>query len=151
MTQQDLLQAVSQLSVQDLQDFVAKLTVICRQRQSEQTPDEAQLLSMVHRPLPLQTQQRWDELLQKRNDNRLTPSEYEELLQLTEVVEDLNVQRVEALSQWAQARKMDLRTVMGQLNEDAAHPELLAAIDRVEQRQGLVTFTPEAWNAEYHV
>jgi hypothetical protein len=31
-----------------------------------------------------------------------------------------------------------------------AHPELLAAIDRVEQRQGLVTFTPDEWKAESH-
>jgi antitoxin YefM len=31
-----------------------------------------------------------------------------------------------------------------------AHPELLAAIDRVEQRQGLVTFTPDAWKVKSH-
>jgi hypothetical protein len=71
MTQQDLLKAASQLNVQELQDFVTKVTAIYQERQSEIS------------------------------------------------------------------------------SEDAAHPELLAAIDRVEQRQGLVTFTPEAWNAEY--
>jgi hypothetical protein len=149
MTQQDLLQAASQLSVPDLQDFVAKVTAIYQERQSGQTADEAQLLSVVH--CPPQTQQRWDELLQKRDDVSLWPAEYEELLQLTEVVEDWNVQRMAALSQLAQARQVDLRTMMRQLNEDDAHPELSAVIDRVEQRQGLVTFTPEAWNAEYRV
>lgn len=30
-------------------------------------------------------------------------------------------------------------------------PQLLAAIDRIEARQDLVTFTPEEWNAQYHV
>jgi hypothetical protein len=135
--------------VPDLQDFVAKATAICQERQSGQTSDEAQLLSVVH--CPPQTQQRWDELLQKRDDVSLSPAEYEELLQLTEVVEDWNVQRMAALSQLAQAQKVDLRTMMRQFNEDDAHPELSAAIDRVEQRQGLVTFTPEAWNAEYRV
>ena len=29
--------------------------------------------------------------------------------------------------------------------------QLLEAIDRIEARQDLVTFTPEEWNAEYHV
>ena len=29
--------------------------------------------------------------------------------------------------------------------------QLLESIDRIEARQDLVTFTPEEWNAEYHV
>ena len=32
-----------------------------------------------------------------------------------------------------------------------AHPKLLEAISRIEARQDLVTFTPEEWNAQYHV
>lgn len=31
------------------------------------------------------------------------------------------------------------------------HPKLLEAIDRIKARQDLVTFTPEEWNAQYHV
>ena len=31
------------------------------------------------------------------------------------------------------------------------HPKLLEAVDRIESRQDLVTFTPEEWNAQYHV
>jgi hypothetical protein len=73
MTQQDLLQAASQLSASELEDFVAKITVIYQERQSAP--------SLV----------------------------------------------------------------------DTTHPELLAAIDRVEQRQGLVTFTADEWHAKYHV
>jgi hypothetical protein len=42
--------------------------------------------------------------------------EYEELLQLTEVIEDLNLQRMTVLSQLAQERGVDLRTMMRQLN-----------------------------------
>jgi antitoxin YefM len=32
-----------------------------------------------------------------------------------------------------------------------AHPKLLEAIDRIDSRQDLVTFTPEEWNVKYHV
>jgi hypothetical protein len=73
MTQQDLLQAASQLSSPELKDFVAQITAIYQERESET------------------------------------------------------------------------------IAATATHPELLAAIERVEQRQDLVTFTPDEWNAQYHV
>jgi hypothetical protein len=73
MTQQDLLQAASQLSAPELKDFVAQITAIYQARQS------------------------------------------------------------------------------ATIAEASTHPELLAAIERVEQRQDLVTFTPDEWNAQYHV
>ena len=31
------------------------------------------------------------------------------------------------------------------------HPKLLEAIDRIEVRQDLVTFTPEEWNAQLNI
>jgi hypothetical protein len=73
MTQQDLLQAASQLSNHELKDLVIQITAIYQARESET------------------------------------------------------------------------------IAESATHPELLAAIERVEQRQALITFTPDEWNAKYHV
>jgi hypothetical protein len=73
-------------------------------------------LRQVDRNLSPEIQQRWDELLEKRDDASLTTLEHEELLQLNEVIEDLNLQRMTALSQLAQARGVDLRTMMQQLN-----------------------------------
>jgi hypothetical protein len=116
MTQQDLLQAASQLGLQELREFSAQIAAIYQERQSAEATTEEPLLAIVHRSLPPQTQQRWDELLEKRDAESLTTSEYKELLQLTEEVEDLNVQRIEAISQLAQKRGVDLRTMMRQLN-----------------------------------
>jgi hypothetical protein len=73
-------------------------------------------LLQADRKLSPETQQQWDELLEKRDDASLTTLEYEELLQLTEVVEDLHLQRMTALSQLAQERGVDLRTMMRLLN-----------------------------------
>jgi hypothetical protein len=73
-------------------------------------------LRQVDRNLSPEIQQRWDELLEKRDDASLTTLEHEKLLQLNEVIEDLNLQRMTALSQLAQARGVDLRTMMQQLN-----------------------------------
>jgi antitoxin YefM len=36
-------------------------------------------------------------------------------------------------------------------DEPLVTPALLEAIDRIEARRDLVTFTPEEWNAQYHV
>jgi hypothetical protein len=116
MTQQDLLQATRQLNLQELGEFSAQVAAIYQERRSDAATTEALLLSVVHQSLPKPTQQRWDELLEKRDAASLSASEYEELLQLTDEVEDLNVQRMTALSQLAQARGVDLRTMMRQLN-----------------------------------
>jgi hypothetical protein len=116
MTQQDLLQATRQLNLQELGEFSAQVAAIYQERRSDAATTEAPLLSVVHRSLPQPTQARWDELLEKRDAASLSASEYEELLQLTDEVEDLNVQRMTALSQLAQARGVDLRTMMRQLN-----------------------------------
>jgi uncharacterized protein with von Willebrand factor type A (vWA) domain len=116
MTQQDLLQATRQLTLQELREYSAQVVAIYQERESAAVTTEAPLLDVVYRSLPQPTQQRWDELLAKRDDASLTPSEYEELLQLTDEVEALNVQRMTALSQLAQARGIDLRTMMRQLD-----------------------------------
>jgi hypothetical protein len=116
MTQQDLLQATRQLTLQELKEYSAQVVAIYQERESAAVTTEAPLLDVVHRSLPQPTQQRWDELLAKRDDASLSESEYEELLQLTDEVEALNVQRMTAVSQLAQARGVDLRTIMRQLN-----------------------------------
>ena len=116
MTQQDLLQAASQLNTVELEQFVSQITALYDQRQTVVQSDEAKLLFQVHRSLSPEIQRRWNELIEKRDEERLTPSEYEELLQLTEDVEGVNVQRLEALAQLAIDRGVDLRTVMHQLN-----------------------------------
>ena len=116
MTQQDLLQAASQLNTIELEQFVSQITALYHQRQTVMQSNEAKLLFRVYRSLSPEIQRRWNELIEKRDEESLTPSEYEELLKLTEDVEGLNVQRLEALAQLAIDRGVDLRTVMRQLN-----------------------------------
>jgi len=116
MTQSDLLQAASQLNVQELAEFIEQVTAIYRQRQAAECSDETALLEIIQRSLPYDLQVRWDELIGKRDDACLTPSEYDELLELTDRVEDFNVQRIEALSKLARLRGLDLHSMMRELN-----------------------------------
>ena len=89
---------------------------IYRQRQAAESPSEEKLLEIIHRSLPCDLQVRWDELIGKRDNHCLTVSEYDDLLQLTDQVEGLNVERIEALSALAQLRGLDLRSMMRTLN-----------------------------------
>jgi hypothetical protein len=116
MTQNDLIQAASQLPAQELEDFVTQITAIYRQRQVADRSHEEILLATIYRSLPPELQTRWDELIDKRDDATLSSTEYDELLQLTEQVEELNVQRITALSALAQLRGLDLRSMMRELN-----------------------------------
>lgn len=116
MIRNDLLQAASQLNIQELKEFLAQVTAIYRQRQAAESPSEEKLLEIIHRSLPCDLQVRWDELIGKRDNHCLTVSEYDDLLQLTDQVEGLNVERIEALSALAQLRGLDLRSMMRTLN-----------------------------------
>ena len=79
-------------------------------------PKRGKLLEIIHRSLPYDLQVRWDELIGKRDNHCLTVSEYDDLLQLTDQVEGLNVERIEALSALAQLRGLDFRSMMRTLN-----------------------------------
>ena len=117
MIRSDLLQAASQLNIQELEEFLTQVTAIYRQRQVEESlSGEEKLLEIIHRSLPCDLQIRWDKLIGKRDDHCLTASEYDELLQLTDQVEGFNVERIEALSTLAQLRGLDLRSMMRTLN-----------------------------------
>jgi antitoxin YefM len=42
-------------------------------------------------------------------------------------------------------------TIVEVIVHETNHKELLEAVNRVESRQDLITFTPEEWNAQYNV
>jgi len=58
---------------------------------------EADLLEQINRGLPVERQTRYDELIEKRLAETLTPTEHQELMQLNQAVEQLNVARIKNL------------------------------------------------------
>jgi hypothetical protein len=65
--------------------------------------------------VPPEVQARYDELIDKRRAESLTPEEYEELLRLTDHVETVGVKRIEALAALARLRGTSLKALMGEL------------------------------------
>lgn len=110
---QDLLKAVEQLAPSDLQQFVEEVLALRARRLSPcLSRDEAQLLSQINQGLPEDLRQRYEQLIVRRREEVLTPDEHAELLRLTDDVERREADRLRALTELAQLRKVSLSALM---------------------------------------
>lgn len=117
-----LLRAAAQFSAQELDQFVAQVIALRGQRQGASLPRaEAELLMRINQGLPPERQQRFDELLRKRDAEQLSGEEHQELLSLTDEVEQLDARRVELLTELARLRGTTLVQLMHALKIPSAH------------------------------
>jgi predicted DNA-binding antitoxin AbrB/MazE fold protein len=72
------------------------------------TSPETELLNKIHHPLPEALHQRISQLMQQRDADQLTPAEHQELIQLSQQVELLNVDRITHLIELAKHRQTTL-------------------------------------------
>jgi hypothetical protein len=112
----ELLKAVGQLSQPDLEQFVFQVIALHAKRQAPNLSHaESELLLKINEGLPADLQQRYADLIVKRQAETLTADEYTELLQLTQQVEQLEVHRVEYLAELARRRGTSLTALMENL------------------------------------
>jgi hypothetical protein len=96
--------------------YVANLLSEHLLRRSATLPlSEATLLKQVNLGLSAQGWQRYHALRTKLQDETLTPTEQQELKQLTDQLEAANVRRIEALIKLAQLRNKTLDTLIDEL------------------------------------
>jgi hypothetical protein len=113
---EDLMHAVEQLNETELASFVSRVIALQAQRKAPSLSlAESALLQNINAPFPDAIQRRYDELIALRRTESLTPTEYAELLQLTDIVETFQAKRVEALAELAQLRGKTMRQVMADL------------------------------------
>jgi len=111
-----LLEAVGQFSLSELEDFVAEVITLRAKRQAPSlSRRESELLTKINQHLTAELQDRFDELVIKRQEEILTTVEHAELLTLTEQVERIDVERIEALAQLAKLRGISVDELMDQL------------------------------------
>ena len=79
------------------------------------TEQETQLLSEINKGLPEAIQARYTSLIEKLSEEKLTPSEHEELLELTPIVEAKTVERLQAIQSLAAIRGVSVQSLMAQL------------------------------------
>ncbi len=111
LSTQDLFAAIAQLDTHELETFADQLTQLITQRKAN---PETELLTKIRRPLNPALHPQLTHLIQKRDNETLTPDEQKTLIQLTQQVEALNVERITHLSTLAQFRQ----TTLSQLIKD---------------------------------
>jgi hypothetical protein len=116
MTLDELLQAANQLSEPDLETLTAQvLELRARRKVHVLDEDESELLQLINQGVPESIHQRYQVLAEKRDDEALNDDEYEELLELSDRVEQLSADRLEALVKLAELRQVTLPQVMDDL------------------------------------
>lgn len=104
-----LFRAIEQLEGEELDRLVNRVLALRARRHKERIEDtEAGLRERVSCRLPSEVQQRYEELIDKRNLETLTDDEYGELLQLGDRAEAADVERVSALMELARLRQISL-------------------------------------------
>jgi hypothetical protein len=112
----ELLQAALQLPPVEWEQFVTRLfTLKARERAPVLAERESELLGQIYQGLPTATQQRLNELIEKRQGYTITETELQELNALTDQVELFDAARLERLIELAHLRNMPLAQLIQQL------------------------------------
>lgn len=116
LTPADLVQAASSLSAGELEQLVRQLLALRAQRQAPRLSEaETELLLEVNRGIAAPVRERLRDLVKRRKAEQLSALEYKELLQMTEEIERMDGQRLQALLKLAQLRGKPLRVLMDEM------------------------------------
>ncbi|HEV7509391.1 MAG TPA: hypothetical protein VGS07_31235 [Thermoanaerobaculia bacterium] len=92
-----------------------RLTATRQLAASRLPADEAALLQTINQGFSSETWQHYASLKTKRRAGTLKPSEQAELIALSDQMEEMNVRRMESVSQLARLRKMSVDVLMEDL------------------------------------
>ena len=125
LTPHELLNAAASLAAADFERFVSEVLALRAQRTGGRlSASETELLLRINRGLPADLRARYDALRARLADGTLEADEHRELLRLTDEVEHLQADRVQALAELAGLRGKRLGDLMDELGihgpEDAA-------------------------------
>ncbi len=111
-----ILTAVRQMSIAELEHLVDQVITIRAARVAPHLgADESALLARVNQGLSATEHNRMRALLAKRDDELLTPAEWQELTALTDQLEVLHADRLTALAELARLRGVTFNAVIAQL------------------------------------
>jgi hypothetical protein len=113
---EQLLKEIEQLPQPELEVFVDQVLKLRAQRQVPHlSASESELLLKINQSIPEPLQQKFDQLVMKRQQLTITETELAELIEITDRIEALNVERIQALAELARSRNQSLTQVMQNL------------------------------------
>jgi hypothetical protein len=117
----ELLNGVAQLATPDLETFISDVLILRAKRAAPNLGhEEARLLQLISKRLPPETQQRYDELTEKRRAETMTSEEHQELLGVNDDIERADAERTGALIELAQLRGVSVQSLKTDLGIRAA-------------------------------
>ena len=116
----DILKGISELDTKELETFMQKLGHLIARRKVTTLPErEGVLLMKINNAISPALQKRYETLLEKNREERITPIEHQELLKVIEKVEVKNAERLEHLIELSRLRNISLDELMKQLHLNA--------------------------------
>jgi hypothetical protein len=113
---EQLLKEIEQLPQPELEVFVDQVLKLRAQRQVPHlSASESELLSKINQSIPEPLQQQFEHLVLQRQQLTITEAELAELIEITDRIEALNVERIQALAELARSRNQSLTQVMQNL------------------------------------
>lgn len=113
MSIDELIKAANQLNETDLNQLLHQIVVLRARRKTPILPEEeAELLLKINQGIPSDIRTSYQILREKREAETLDDKEYESLIQLSNQIEQIGAQRLEALAKLAQLRQVSLLDLM---------------------------------------
>lgn len=113
----DLISGVSSLETTEIELFMQKLgQLIARRKTPSASEQETILLTAINQAIPQKLQMRYTEMVEKLENETMTPAENKVFLKLVEKMETQNAKRLQHLLELSQLREVSLETVMSQLH-----------------------------------
>jgi hypothetical protein len=113
MSIDELIKAANQLNETDLNQLLHQIVVLRARRKTPILPEEeAQLLLKINQGIPSDLRASYQFLREKREAETLDDQEYHSLIQLSNQIEQIGAQRLEALAKLAQLRQVSLLDLM---------------------------------------
>lgn len=112
----ELVKNLPQEMLSEAIDFLESLSKKAEQikEEDELNTEESTLIQIIQRGLSSEEQRRLDYLREQNEWSELTEAEYQELLAYEDLLENQNVERLEALMKLAKIRQVDLATLNSQ-------------------------------------
>jgi hypothetical protein len=113
MSIDELIKAANQLDETDLDLLLHQVVFLRASRKTPVLPEaRAQFLLKINQGIPADLLIQYQALRKKRNAETLTDSEHTNLIQLSNRIEQIGAQRLEALAGLAQLRQVSLLDLM---------------------------------------
>jgi hypothetical protein len=116
-TPSQVLADLTRLTVRELDTVIERAAIIRLEKRKLVMPGrESKLLGTINRGLSAKKAVRLEQLQEKLRDERLIPSEHREFIKLTDELEKLAAERLEALMELAAIRKKTVESLMQELS-----------------------------------